>query len=123
MWRPVRVLVMVAALLAAGLGAAVSASAATTSAPTLITTNYACSNGVCEVGPGNVGIAFGSELNGAGELPAVSGCTYAMSVTSGSLPPGLQLGGPTFGETCNNIISGTPTSAGTYPFTVKITPQ
>jgi Putative Ig domain len=121
MWRPVRVLVMVAALLAAGLGAAVSAAAATTSAPTLITSNYACSNGTCEVGPGNVGIAFGSELNATGALTlAVSGCTYAMSVTSGSLPPGLQLGGPQFGEDCDNIISGTPTQAGTYPFTVKI---
>jgi Putative Ig domain len=121
MWRPVRVLVMVAALLAAGVGAAGSAAAATTSAPTLVTSNYACSNGVCEVGPGNVGIAFGSALIGTGALTlAVSGCTYTMSVTSGSLPPGLQLGGPQFGIDCDNIISGTPTTAGTYPFTVKI---
>jgi hypothetical protein len=44
-------------------------------------------------------------------------------VTSGSLPPGLQLGGPTFGQLCNNIISGTPTQAGTYPFTVKVQAQ
>jgi hypothetical protein len=115
---------MVAALLAAGLGAAVSAGAATTSGPALVTSNYACSNGVCEVGPGNVGLAFGSALQGSGELPAISGCTYTMSVTSGSLPPGLQLGGNTsFGTDCDNVISGTPTSAGTYLFTVKVQTQ
>jgi len=65
----------------------------------------------------------GPTLAGTGELPAISGCTYAMSVTSGSLPPGLQLSGPTFGAACNNIISGTPTTAGTYPFTVKVQAQ
>jgi hypothetical protein len=110
-------------LFLASLAAAGSATAATTSGPTLVTSNYACSNGVCEVGPGNVGIAFGAALNATGELPAISGCTYAMSLTSGSLPPGLQLSGPTFGAACNNIISGTPTTAGTYPFTVKVQAQ
>ena len=34
----------------AGLGAAAPAAAAT-APPTLITSNFACSNGVCEVGP------------------------------------------------------------------------
>ena len=121
LWRVAAILAP--SLLLASLAAAGSATAATTSAPTLITSNYACSNGVCEVGPGNVGVAFGSALNATGELPAISGCTYAMSVTSGSLPPGLQLTGPTFGQVCNNIISGTPTTAGTYPFTVKVQAQ
>jgi len=121
LWRAAAILAP--SLLLASLAAAGSATAATTSAPTLITSNYACSNGVCEVGPGNVGVAFGSALNATGELPAISGCTYAMSVTSGSLPPGLQLTGPTFGQVCNNIISGTPTTAGTYPFTVQVQAQ
>src|SRR5262252_6411311 len=120
LWRAAAILAP--SVLLASLAAAGSATAAT-SAPALITSNYACSNGVCEVGPGNIGIAFGSALIGTGELPAISGCTYAMSVTSGSLPPGLQLGGPTFGQDCNNIISGTPTTAGTYPFTVKVQAQ
>ena len=120
LWRAAAILAP--ALLLASLGAAGSATAAT-GGPTLVTSNYACSNGVCEVGPGNVGVAFGSALNATGELPAISGCTYAMSVTSGSLPPGLQLSGPTFGAACNNIISGTPTTAGTYPFTVKVQAQ
>jgi hypothetical protein len=44
---------------------------------------------------------------------------FLMSVVSGSLPPGLQLGEPI----CEWEITGTPTSAGTYSFTVKITPQ
>ena len=118
-----KLLLITGSLVALSLSAAVSATAAT-SAPTLVTSNYACSNGTCEVGPGNIGIAFGAALIGTGELPAISGCTYTMSVTSGSLPPGLQLSGPTaFGQDCNNIISGTPTSAGTSPFTVKVQAQ
>src|SRR5215468_3198463 len=118
LWRAAAILAP--SLFLASLAAAGSATAATTSAPSLVTSNYACSNGVCEVGPGNIGVAFGAALIGTGELPAISGCTYAMSVTSGSLPPGLQLGGPTFGQDCNNNFSGTPTTAGTYPFTVKV---
>lgn len=113
LWRAAAILAP--SLLLVSLAAAGSATAATTSMPALVTSNYACSNSTCEVGPGNIGIAFGAELIGTGELPAISGCTYAMSVTSGSLPPGLQLGGPTFGQDCNNIISGAPTQAGTYP--------
>ena len=120
LWRAAAILAP--SLLLASLAAAGSATAAT-GGPTLVTSNYACSNGVCEVGPGNVGVAFGSALGATGELPAISGCTYAMSLTSGSLPPGLQLSGPTFGAACNNIISGTPTTAGTYPFTVKVQAQ
>ena len=121
LWRAAAILAP--SLLLASLATAGSATAAT-SGPALVTSNYACSNGVCEVGPGNVGVAFGSALIGSGELPAISGCTYTMSVTSGSLPPGLQLSGPTaFGQDCNNVISGTPTTAGTYPFTVKVQAQ
>jgi hypothetical protein len=45
---------------------------------------------------------------------------YTYSVISGSLPPGLQIVDP---GTCGEwIITGTPTQAGTYPFTVQITP-
>jgi hypothetical protein len=109
LWRAAAILIP--SLLLASLGAAASATAATTSSPSLITSDFACSNGVCEVGPGNVGIAFGSELNGTGGLSG----PYVISVISGSLPPGLQLGG-----VGGNIISGTPTKAGTYPFTVEI---
>jgi hypothetical protein len=44
---------------------------------------------------------------------------YIISVISGSLPPGLQLGNPD----CAWTITGTPTKAGTYAFTVQITPN
>jgi hypothetical protein len=121
LWRAAAI--FAPALLSASLAVAGSATAAT-GGPGLVTSNYACSNGVCEVGPGDTGIAFGAALIGSGELPAISGCTYTMSVTSGSLPPGLSLSGPTaFGQDCNNVISGTPTTAGTYPFTVKVQAQ
>jgi hypothetical protein len=89
MRSPLKLLLITGSLLALSLGASVPATAATTSALGLATTDFACSNGVCEVGPGNVGIAFGSELNGTGGLSG----PYVISVISGSLPPGLQLGG------------------------------
>lgn len=115
LWRAAAILAP--ALLLATLGAAASATAATTSNPSLITSDFTCSNGVCQVGPGNVGVAFGAELNGTGGPPTnLPDCPYILSVISGSLPPGLQLGG-----VCGNIISGTPTQAGTYPFTVQVT--
>jgi hypothetical protein len=114
-WRAAAILAP--ALLLASLAAAGTATAATTSAPSLITRNFACSNGVCEVGPGNVGLPFGAALNGTGGPPtSLPDCPYITSIVSGSLPPGLQLGG-----VCGNIIEGTPAQAGTYPFTAKVT--
>ena len=115
LWRTAAILAP--ALFLATLGASAAATAATTSNPSLITSDFACGNGVCEVGPGNVGVAFGAELNGTGGPPtSLPDCPYILSVISGSLPPGLQLGG-----VCGNIVSGTPTQAGTYPFTVQVT--
>src|SRR5262249_7447497 len=55
---------------------------------------------------------------GGGRGPTTAGCEYTMSVTSGSLPPGLALSGG-----CEYTITGTPTQAGTYPFTVTIQTQ
>lgn len=45
-----------------------------------------------------------------------SGSTSTLSVVSGSLPPGLS---PSGASTTNWTISGTPTTAGTYSFTVR----
>jgi hypothetical protein len=84
-----------------------------------MTTNFACSNGVCEVGPGNVGMPFGAGLVGVPTVPSTC-IPYTISVISGSLPPGLQLGEP--GVCGEWTITGTPTKAGTYAFTVQITP-
>ena len=120
MRSPLKALLITGSLVAASLGGAASA-AAVTAPPTLITTNFACSNGVCEVGPGNVGMPFGAGLHGTGG-PAYTGpeCNaYTMKVISGSLPPGLQFGEPV----CEWTVAGTPTQAGTYAFTVQITPQ
>jgi hypothetical protein len=120
MRRQFKILILTGALIAAGLGAAAPAAAAT-APPTLITRNFACSNGVCEVGPGNVGLPFAAGLDGTGG-PTYTGpeCNpYIVKIISGSLPPGLQFGQPD----CEWTITGTPTKAGTYAFTVQITPQ
>jgi hypothetical protein len=46
---------------------------------------------------------------------------YTWSVASGSLPPGLALTSPyaTSGDN-DSQMSGTPTTAGTYPFTIRV---
>ena len=121
MRSPFKLLLITGSLVAASLGAAASAAAATPAPPSLITTNLACSSGVCEAGPGNVGLPFAAGLDGTGG-PTYTGpeCNpYTMKVISGSLPPGLQFGEPV----CEWTITGTPTKAGTYAFTVQITPQ
>jgi hypothetical protein len=49
-------------------------------------------------------------------------CTSSTSwaLTAGSLPPGLSLGACTSGADCRDI-SGTPSSSGTYNFTLQVT--
>ena len=97
---------------------------AATAPPTMDTSVFACSNGVCEVGPGNVGMPFAAGLNimtGTVASPNAEtfyGDDYTMAIISGSLLPGLQLSLPDTEWT----VTGTPTKAGTYPFTVQFTP-
>jgi Putative Ig domain len=56
------------------------------------------------------------ELYCCGNLFASGGVQpYTWSVVAGALPPGLEL--PRRG----NTISGTPTTAGTFTFTVRVT--
>jgi plastocyanin domain-containing protein len=45
--------------------------------------------------------------------PGVS-LPYSWTITAGSLPPGLLL------NTLTGVVSGTPTAAGTYSFTVQV---
>ena len=119
-----RLLVITGSMCLTALGASASASAATTTTPAppvIQTSNFACSGGACEAGPGNVGMSFAAGLIGTGG-PAYYGpeCNpYVMKVVSVSLPPGLVLGEPI----CEWTIAGTPTHAGTYAFTVQIAPQ
>jgi hypothetical protein len=59
---------------------------------------------------GTVGTAYSASVSaGGGTAP------YSFGVTSGSLPPGLGLDGAT------GAITGTPTTAGTYNFTITAT--
>jgi hypothetical protein len=58
---------------------------------------------------GVVGVPYSMTLSAYGGVPA----EYTWAVSSGSLPPGITLA-PTSG-----LLSGTPTSAGTYNFTLE----
>jgi hypothetical protein len=59
---------------------------------------------------GTTGVSYGATLVASGGTPA-----YSWIISSGALPPGLVLGATT------GQISGTPSSTGTYTFSVKVT--
>lgn len=61
---------------------------------------------------GMVGTAYSQTLTATGGTPA-----YKWSVTSGALPDGLAL------DSGSGTISGTPSKAGTFPFSVRVTDQ
>lgn len=58
---------------------------------------------------GTVGVGYSQTVTATGGAPP-----YTWSVTSGSLPGGLNLDGP------SGTISGVPTSAGTFPFSIRV---
>src|SRR6202044_3853598 len=60
---------------------------------------------------GRVGVAYTDTLTAAGGT-----APYTWSVNAGSLPPGITLSSA-------GVLSGTPTSAGSYPFTVNVVDQ
>jgi hypothetical protein len=64
----------------------------------------------CASSTGQVGVLYSSALTASGGVPP-----YTFSITSGSLPPGLTL------NTSTGAITGTPTTAGTFNFTAKVT--
>jgi len=61
---------------------------------------------------GEVGVAYSDQLTVTGGTSP-----FTWSVSAGSLPPGVTLGAST------GLLSGTPTTAGSYSFTVKVTDQ
>jgi hypothetical protein len=63
-----------------------------------------------EPGPGTVGEFYNFNLFASGGVPP-----YTWSVIAGTLPPGLEL------PRRDNQIFGTPTTPGTFTFTVRVT--
>jgi hypothetical protein len=101
-----KVLVIPRSPLTAALGASASATAATTTVPVTDTPTFACGNGVCEVGPGNVAMpsAAGLNVSGDGVWRRSYGDDFTMTITSGNLLPGLRLSLPSSEWT----VTGTP---------------
>ncbi len=62
--------------------------------------------------PGNVGAPYSTVISASG-----GGSVYSWSVSAGTLPPGLSLAAST---TSSVGLSGTPTSAGAFNFTVRV---
>lgn len=60
------------------------------------------------ISDGRVGTAFSANLSATGGTAA-----YTWSISTGSLPPGVTLSG--------SQLVGTPTTAGTYSYTIKVT--
>jgi hypothetical protein len=80
------------------------------------TAGMSCTNGVCTLGPGNVGTFLNVPLTSSGG----SGPTpYTWKLVSGTLPAGLSMAkyyGPD-----STQITGTPTTVQTSTFTVQVT--
>jgi hypothetical protein len=76
---------------------------------TITTTTPALTITTSTLPSGQTGVTYNQPLTASG------GATpYSWSISQGTLPPGLSL-------SSGNVISGQPTQAGSYPFTVRVT--
>jgi hypothetical protein len=84
---------------------------------TILTAGLTCTNGVCALGPGNVGTFFNqaiSQSGGSGPTP------FSWDLVAGILPDGLTLNDPRLCGVHCVTISGTPTTVQTTTFTVQV---
>ncbi len=107
-------------LLALGLPQSISAEdppPPPSSSLVIITGGLTCANGVCALGPGNVGTFFNqaiSQSGGQGPPP------FDWSLVAGVLPDGLTLNDPRQCGVHCVTISGTPTTVQTTTFTIQV---
>jgi hypothetical protein len=79
--------------------------------PVAIVSNYPIFISTSSLPGATVGSPYSATLTaGGGNGP------YMWSITSGALPPGLSL-------SSSGVISGTPTTTGTYNFTIQVVDQ
>ncbi|MBR7838757.1 putative Ig domain-containing protein [Actinospica durhamensis] len=107
------------------LGAGAGPASATTYPPPRITLQCPTADGealhgtVCGLPSGMTTAPNSYAATVAVAKAGAAGATVTFAVTAGSLPPGLTLGAQTTGS--GTAVTGNPTKAGTYDFTVKAT--
>jgi hypothetical protein len=113
MRKPLALVMVASALL---LALELPGHAAAQPAPlTIITAGLTCTNGVCDLGTGNVGTFLNlaiSASGGSGPTP------FTWKVVSGKLPAGLKMA--RFFGVESTEITGTPTKVETNTFTVQV---
>jgi hypothetical protein len=118
MRRRLKAILMAGGLLALGLTQTATASAA---GPfpgplTIDTGSYTCTNGVCDLGSGNVGAFFAgaaTSFGGSGPTP------YTWSVVAGSLPTDMLLT-PSYGVYSAYVYGIPITAVGRITFTLQV---